>query len=80
MFWLMGIVLATIAHPIKEDLDSKLVLYIFRRFSIMPGTRVDESVQPRDANRRQSIIPKSQQPTTIARKQQHPLGFQYFEI
>ncbi|XP_053607894.1 outer dynein arm-docking complex subunit 4-like [Plodia interpunctella] len=55
------------------------VLPANRRFSIMPGTRAEESSSAA-AGRRQSIIPRAQQPTRIAYKSRHPLGFQDFDI
>ncbi|XP_013198598.1 outer dynein arm-docking complex subunit 4 [Amyelois transitella] len=55
------------------------VLPANRRFSIMPGTRVEEGASAA-AGRRQSIIPRTQQPTRIAYKSRHPLGFQDFDI
>ncbi|CAB3224225.1 unnamed protein product [Arctia plantaginis] len=51
-----------------------------RRFSIMPGARAeDDDVPVSHARRRQSIIPKTSQPTRIAYKSVHPLGFVDFD-
>ncbi|XP_026724963.1 uncharacterized protein LOC113491947 [Trichoplusia ni] len=50
-----------------------------RRFSVMPGARVDDSARHL-TNRRISIMPKTAQPTQISRKSNHPLGFQDFDI
>ncbi|KAM3964541.1 outer dynein arm-docking complex subunit 4 [Aphomia sociella] len=64
-----------------EHLFRKMsVIPAARRFSIMPGTRVEDSAPPNAANRRISIIPRAQQPTQILHKGQHPLGFQEFDI
>ncbi|CAK1547218.1 unnamed protein product [Leptosia nina] len=63
-----------------EHLFRKMsVIPASRRFSIMPGSRADESL-PTVANRRVSIAPHAQPPVRIARKTQHPLGFQDFDI
>ncbi|KAJ0177245.1 hypothetical protein K1T71_007254 [Dendrolimus kikuchii] len=50
-----------------------------RRFSVMPGARVDDTARATPANRRQSIIPRSQ-PTRINHKALYPLGFQDFDV
>ncbi|XP_045535820.1 uncharacterized protein LOC106721168 [Papilio machaon] len=49
-----------------------------RRFSVLPGTHMDENATK--IGRRVSIAPKTQQPTRIVRKFQHPLGFQEFDL
>ncbi|CAG9786139.1 unnamed protein product [Diatraea saccharalis] len=49
-----------------------------RRFSIMPGARVEDNADTA-RSRRVSIAPKTQQPTRIARKPQKVLGFQNFD-
>ncbi|XP_075973214.1 outer dynein arm-docking complex subunit 4-like [Anticarsia gemmatalis] len=51
-----------------------------RRFSVLPGSRVEDNVPASAARRRQSIIPTAARPTTIARRKTHPLGFQVFDL
>ncbi|XP_052759426.1 uncharacterized protein LOC113513610 [Galleria mellonella] len=51
-----------------------------RRFSIMPGTRVEDPMPPNAASRRISIIPRAQQPTRIQYRTCRTLGFQDFDI
>ncbi|CAG4982988.1 unnamed protein product [Colias eurytheme] len=61
-----------------EHLFRKMsVIPASRRFSIMPGTRAEDSAPA--VGRRISIAPRIQ-PARIAHKTQHPLGFQDFDI
>ncbi|XP_038212082.1 uncharacterized protein LOC119832489 [Zerene cesonia] len=61
-----------------EHLFRKMsVIPASRRFSIMPGTRAEDSAPA--VSRRLSIAPRTQ-PARIAHKTQHPLGFQDFDI
>ncbi|KAF9824669.1 hypothetical protein SFRURICE_004126 [Spodoptera frugiperda] len=54
---------------------------VSRRFSIMPGARVEESANAsRAIHRRLSIMPKGPQPTKMTRKPNRTLGFQDFDF
>ncbi|CAH2235270.1 jg20645 [Pararge aegeria aegeria] len=55
------------------------VLPASRRFSVMPGTRAEEPVEP-TSNRRASIMPRGQTPVRVAPKKHYPLGFQDFDM
>lgn len=66
------------------DAFSQLILsgVDYRRFSIMPGARVEETARSsaRGANRRLSIMPRAAVPTIMTRRSNHPLGFQDFDF
>ncbi|KAJ8730081.1 hypothetical protein PYW07_017119 [Mythimna separata] len=53
-----------------------------RRFSIMPGARVEESARSavRTAHRRISIMPRAMMPSLMTRTTQNILGFQDFDL